>query len=150
MSLWCLYDTITSQALEVKSETYGSLLCPVLLARLPPELQLIISFEVDEKKWDLVLILEVIEVEIVAREMVTVAWANPRKGDERGPLPTATTLVPETSKPKTVMPAAIVIKPIFQLNAMLHAQLGSVSKERLSITSFAHKQQRQSCVMLLR
>ena len=42
-------------------------------------------------------ILEVIEVEIVACEMVTVARANPRKGDEREPLPTATTLVPETS-----------------------------------------------------
>ena len=53
-----LYDLISShirslKSLGVKSESYGTLLCPVLLVRLPSELQLNVSRKVSEADWNL-------------------------------------------------------------------------------------------------
>ena len=46
-----LYDNISShirslESLEVKEETYGNLLCPILITKIPAELQLIVSRKV--------------------------------------------------------------------------------------------------------
>ena len=91
-----MYDPMEShiqslKSLGVASESYGSLLSPVLLNKLPSELRLIASREVSDEEWSLDAILKVIEEEIRVRERTTV---NPtrqqqqqqhRRGSDRGP-----------------------------------------------------------------
>ena len=53
-----LFDTVSSHVRSLKSlgvepESYGSLLCPVFLTKLPADLQLIISRKVSEADWNL-------------------------------------------------------------------------------------------------
>ena len=72
-----LFDQINGhvrslKSLDVGSETDGSLLCPVLIARLPSELQLIVSRNVSEEDWNLDELLHVVEEEVVACERVNV------------------------------------------------------------------------------
>ena len=57
-------------AIGVNPASYGSLLVPVVLNKLPPELQLIASRKVAEEDWNLALLLKIIEDEIAARERV--------------------------------------------------------------------------------
>ena len=68
-----LFDQVSShvrsfKSLDVGSETYGGLLCPVLVAKLPLELQLIVSRKLSEEDWNLDELLRIIEEEVVARE----------------------------------------------------------------------------------
>ena len=68
-----LYDVVEAQirglrALGVPAESYGSLLVPVILSKLPPELHLIVSREVTEDRWQLDELMQVIDAEIRARE----------------------------------------------------------------------------------
>ena len=68
-----LYDKIESnirslQSLEVRAETYGSLLCPLLMKKFPPELQLTISRRVPTSEWNINNILTVFLEELEARE----------------------------------------------------------------------------------
>ena len=66
-----LFDQVSfrvHKSLDVGSETYGSLLCPVLVARLPSELQLIVSRRLSEQNWNLDELLHVVEEEVIARE----------------------------------------------------------------------------------
>lgn len=91
-----LHDLVSShigslKSLEVKSESYGSLLCPVLLARLPSEMQLNVSRRVSEADWNLDRLMEVVEEEIIAHERVSVTRPV-RQGDNKPPL-TPTTLI---------------------------------------------------------
>ena len=94
-----LFDNVSShvrglQSLGVEPRSYGSLLCPVLLTKLPAELQLTISRKVAEVDWNLDSLMEAIEEEIIAREridMSAVRQPTPRR-EGRTP-PTATTLV---------------------------------------------------------
>ena len=72
-----LFDQVSSHMqslmyLGVVSDTYGSLLCPVLVTKLPSELQLIVSRKVPEDDWTLDEVLRVIEEDKVAQERVTV------------------------------------------------------------------------------
>ena len=53
-----LFDSISChvrslQSLGVEPNSYGSLLCPVLLTKLPAELQLTVSWKVTEADWNL-------------------------------------------------------------------------------------------------
>lgn len=94
-----LYDLASShirslKSFEVKSDCYGTLLCPVLLLRLPSEMQLNVSRKVSEADWNLDKLMRVNEEEIVARERVSVARPV-RRGDDKPP-PTATALVSDT------------------------------------------------------
>ena len=72
------YDDVTSHVrslvnLGVESKTYGSLLCPVILEKLPNELRLIISRNNSaDNNWDFTRILELINVELKAREALLV------------------------------------------------------------------------------
>jgi len=71
-----LFDNISSHirsltSLKVKEETYGSLLCPVLINKLPPDLQLIVSRKVPEADWELKTLMSTIEEEIVASERLS-------------------------------------------------------------------------------
>ena len=53
----------------MKSEAYGALLSSVLMSKLPAELKLIVSRQIgEEKEWNLVCVMKVIESEIRARE----------------------------------------------------------------------------------
>ena len=72
---------------------YSSLLCPVLVAKLPSELQLIVSRKLSEENWNLDELLHVVEEEVVARERVTVTQTMKPKRDSNPPPPSATALV---------------------------------------------------------
>ena len=67
------YDAVESnvrglKALGVPRESYGALLSSVVISKLPPEMRLIVSREMDEEDWDLKKMMEVMEREIRARE----------------------------------------------------------------------------------
>ena len=97
-----LHDLVESQvrslsAIGVDPASYGSLLIPVLLNKLPPDLQLMASRKVPEGDWKLDLLLKIIEEEIAARERVQ---SKPNQSGQpqqrRNPeqiLPTATALM---------------------------------------------------------
>ena len=92
-----LFDQVSShvrslKSLDVGSETYGSLLCPVLVAKLPSELQLIVSRKLSEEDWNLDKLLHIIKEEVVACERVSVTQTVKPRRDSK-PLPSATALV---------------------------------------------------------
>ena len=71
-----LYDTVEShiralKSLGVQAETYGNLLCSMLLNKLPQELCIIVSREIQGDVWELGHLLELIEKELEARERAT-------------------------------------------------------------------------------
>ena len=71
-----LYDLVKShirglKALGVTSDSYGSLLSPVLLNKLPSEVKLIVSREVSEDEWSLDALMKEMRQEIEARERIT-------------------------------------------------------------------------------
>lgn len=73
---------------------YGGFLCPVLLSKILPELQLIISRKVFETDWKLDTLMRAIEEEIVTREQVGAGQRRPRHNmPESNRSPTAATLV---------------------------------------------------------
>ena len=95
-----LFDQVSShirslEALDVTTDSFGGLLCPVLVARLPAELQLIVSRNVSDDDWNLEQVLRVVEEEVVARERVTVHPVTRPKREAKQPA-LATTLVSET------------------------------------------------------
>lgn len=97
-----LHDLVEShvrslKALGVAADTYGSLLSPVILSKLPSDLQLIISRRSSESPRDLIPLLKAIEEEIEARERLQPKPNSPqqRKAPEQQ-LSTATTLVSNT------------------------------------------------------
>ena len=99
-----LFDNISSHmrslaSLKVKDETYGSLLCAVLINKIPPDLQLIVCRKVPEAEWELKTLISAIEEEIVARERL--GPSRPPCRPENKPLPTATTLVVKESSAAT-------------------------------------------------
>ena len=68
-----LHDQVESQvrglrALGIVAESYGSLLSPVILSKLPQELRLIVSREVREGRWHLDELIRLVDMEIKARE----------------------------------------------------------------------------------
>ena len=69
-----LFDTISSHvrrslsAMNVQEDSYGNLLCPVLINKTPPELQLILSRKVSEEDWNLQTLMAAIEEEVIARK----------------------------------------------------------------------------------
>ena len=78
------------QSLGVEPDSYSSLLCPVLISKLPPDLQLLISRTVSEGEWKLDSLMKAIEDEVSARERVT---NQSRRRNEHRPPPSATSLV---------------------------------------------------------
>ena len=60
------------QALNVTSESYGKLTVPILLSKLPEDIQLIISRQKKEETWSLDNLLEALTEEITARERCAV------------------------------------------------------------------------------
>ena len=88
------------KTLGVESATYGSLLCPVLMNKIPHDLQLIISRKVAEADWTIDKLLELIEEELTARERIGARQgrSQPRYGD-RKPLTTPSLISGQSSGP---------------------------------------------------
>ena len=96
-----LYDRIGAnirglKSLGIDSKTYGSLLSPVLLSKLPPDIRLMASREIPEGDWTLDALLAILEREVVARERV--GGSQARIPDRS--IPTASTLI-ATSNPNS-------------------------------------------------
>ena len=55
----------------IPAETYGGLLTPVLINKLPSEIHLIVSREMSAGNWDLDGVMKILEREVEARERAT-------------------------------------------------------------------------------
>lgn len=67
------YDDVKSHIRSLKSlgvapDSYGALLSPMLLNKLPPELRLIVSRKIPDSTPDIALLLKIVEEELLARE----------------------------------------------------------------------------------
>ena len=101
-----LHDLVESQvrglrALGIVAESYGSLLSPVILSKLPPEFRLIVNSEVKEDRWQLDELMKVIDAEVRARERAInssekSSGSHPIRGPSRS-LPTSTALLSSDS-----------------------------------------------------
>ena len=91
-----LFDNVSChvrslKSLGVKSDNYGSLLCPVFLNKIPADLQLIVSRKVSEADWNVDLLMAAIKEEITVRERVGAGTGNPPiRRSECKPPPSAT------------------------------------------------------------
>ena len=103
-----LHDDVEShirglKSLGVTPESYGALLSPVLLSKLPPELRLIISRKVTDSTLGVDSLLKTVEDELIARERTHNPTQMPPRRNQDKPRPTATTLFsgaqPPTSGP---------------------------------------------------
>ena len=79
--LRALYDQIETNirsldVLGIKPEQFGSLLVPVILIKIPSELQIIISRKFDKNTWDFNLLLKTFKEELEARERCAGASLN--------------------------------------------------------------------------
>ena len=68
-----VYDKIdinvhSLQALEIKSEMYGSLLIPVIMDKIPEEFRLIFSRKMKSDTWDIIQLMTAFKEELEARE----------------------------------------------------------------------------------
>uniref|UniRef100_A0A1X7TWL4 DUF1758 domain-containing protein n=1 Tax=Amphimedon queenslandica TaxID=400682 RepID=A0A1X7TWL4_AMPQE len=96
-----LYDTVETnirglKSLGVDRESYGTLLSPVILKKLPQDLRLIISRQVADDEWNLDSILRILLSEIEARERAGISNnSKPRRDRER---PTGVNLYTESSQ----------------------------------------------------
>ena len=85
--------------LDIKSADYGPLLIPVLLSKIPEDLNLIISRQFTENdSWDISLVLKALKTELVAREKTCFTVNLSDKSTERHM--TASSLLAAT-KPKS-------------------------------------------------
>ena len=89
-----LYDTVESHVRRLKSlgisaTSYGSLLSSVLMNKLLPEFRLIISWTVTGENWELDTLLQIVEMEISARERSETVLVHRTPQNQRS-VPTAT------------------------------------------------------------
>ncbi len=92
-----LYDDVESHIRSLKSlgvapDSYGTLLSPVLLTKLPPELRLIVSRKVSDSMLDVDSLLNIMEKELLARERTHAPTQAPPRRNQDKPRSTATTL----------------------------------------------------------
>eukprot|EP00731_Ephydatia_muelleri_P025526 Em0017g609a len=98
-----LYDVVESnvrslKSLGVNAESYGSLLSPVLMNKLPSELKLIVSRKFKESDdWDFAELLKLIEEEVQARERTSACAAYGSRQTKE--LPTGAALLVDTPSP---------------------------------------------------
>ena len=104
-----LYDRLNVnirglEALGVKSTQYGSLLIPIIMAKLPPEIRVHVARNTNEDVWDIEPILSVIQNEIEARELSEKIKAmtnntEPKRPPQFQKHPTTGSFVVETTPP---------------------------------------------------
>ena len=80
------------KALGIEPDSYGAMLAPVLLNKLPPDIRLVVSRKIAGSVTKVDQILEHVEVELTARERVAHNMTPPPRQHDRGK-PTATTLL---------------------------------------------------------
>ena len=56
------------KALELEAESYGSLMVSILMNKMPPEIRLIVSRNLNSEKWDFKDVMQILEQEVDARE----------------------------------------------------------------------------------
>ena len=81
-----LFDSIETHIrslanLEVSSESYGTILIPMILAKLPQEMQLLISRKVGKDNWKLDDLLREFRIELEARERCSLLPRTTEKKD---------------------------------------------------------------------
>ena len=81
-----LYDSIETHIrslanLEIPSESYGTILIPMILAKLPEEMQLLISRRVGKDNWKLDDLLKEFRIELEARERRSLLHSTNEKRD---------------------------------------------------------------------
>jgi hypothetical protein len=81
-----LYDSIETHIrslanLNIESETYGTLLIPMIVAKLPEEMQLLISRKVGKDGWKLDELLKEFRIELEAREKCSLLQSTTEKKD---------------------------------------------------------------------
>ena len=79
-----LFDAVESnvrglKALGVAASSYGGLLSPILISRLPSELRLLVSRELKVDEWNLESVNEIFRREIEARERSAAATSSPSR-----------------------------------------------------------------------
>ena len=94
-SLRRLYDSVEShirslKSLGIDSGSYGALLCPVLLNKLPPDVRLVISRSVTSADLDMDRLLQAFNEELQARERAADSTASQRRQPTRSQ-PTSST-----------------------------------------------------------
>ncbi len=98
-----LFDAVESnvrglKALGVSASSYGGLLSPILMTRLPSDLRLVVSRELSEDEWDIEVIMQIVQREIEARERSAGATSSQGKKSTTSRLPpTALSLTTGTS-----------------------------------------------------
>ena len=80
-----LYDDVQAQvrslqSLGIEEENYGSFLAPIILERLPHEVELNINRNLNDELWNLTRLLNIIKLEINAREKCTNNLEEKEKG----------------------------------------------------------------------
>ena len=105
-----LFDVVESnvmvlQVLGVPASSYGGLLSSIFISKLPTELRLIVSRELNESEWDFESMMQIFQREVEARERS--AGASPHSLPPRRPpmnrlLPTAVSLMTGATAPVTV------------------------------------------------
>ena len=89
------------KALEVDAESYGSLMVPILMSKLPPEIRLIVSRSLKSEKWDFNDVMQIVEQEVDARERSFASTQQAQQPPKQPPLHgTATALATESAKIK--------------------------------------------------
>ena len=83
-----LYDSVEThmrglRSLGVTADTYGSLLSPVFVNKLPVEIRVLISCQVPEESWSLEELLKAMLTELEARERVVMDPQGLRRADRR-------------------------------------------------------------------
>ena len=73
-SLRFVYDKINVNirgldSLRIKAEQYGSLLIPIIMTKLPPDLRLCFTCDTDKDVWKIKELMELVKREVEAREM---------------------------------------------------------------------------------
>ncbi|XP_078347108.1 uncharacterized protein LOC144632354 [Oculina patagonica] len=111
-----LYDKISVnirglEALGVKSDQYGSLLIPIIMAKLPAEIRVQMARNTSQDVWEIESLLDHIQSEIEAREISEKIKAATeqvkRPPPPKPPLPTAGAFFGATSKPESTVPKCV-------------------------------------------
>lgn len=95
-----LYDKISVnvrglESLGIKSAQYGSLLIPVIMSKLPPDIRIHVACNTSQDVWEIEPLLDLLQCEIEAREMSERVKTVPPLESKRPPPPH---LVPDKSK----------------------------------------------------
>ena len=107
-SLRFVYDKININirglaSLGVRSEQYGSLLIPIIMTKLPPDLRLRFARVTDKDVWEIEELMELVKREVEARETSELVKSTSMKPPNRSPInPSASALLTRGSYIKCV------------------------------------------------